>query len=42
MGIEHELMVWLDAGAPQRTLRLLFSRGPGSDFSERDVAVCSR
>lgn len=39
MGIEHELMVWLDAGAPQRTLRLLFSRGPGSDFSERDVAV---
>lgn len=39
MEIEHELMVWLDAGAPQRTLRLLFSRGPGSDFSERDVAV---
>ena len=38
-GIEHELMVCLDAGAPQRTVRLLFNRGPGSDFSERDVAV---
>lgn len=39
LGIEHELMVCLDAGGPQRTLRLLFARGPGSDFSERDVAV---
>jgi DNA-binding CsgD family transcriptional regulator len=38
-GIEHELMVCLDAGRPRRTLRLLFVRGPGSDFSERDVAV---
>jgi DNA-binding CsgD family transcriptional regulator len=39
LGIEHELMVCLDAGRPQRTLRLLFARGAGSDFSERDVAV---
>jgi DNA-binding CsgD family transcriptional regulator len=39
MGVERELMVWLDAGGPQRTLRLLFSRGPGADFSPRDVAV---
>jgi|tagenome__1003787_1003787.scaffolds.fasta_scaffold20598830_1 DNA-binding CsgD family transcriptional regulator len=38
-GVEHELMVVLEAGGPQRTLRLLFSRGPGSDFSDRDVAV---
>ncbi len=38
-GVEHELMVCLDAGGPQRTLRLLFGRGPGSDFAERDVAV---
>jgi DNA-binding CsgD family transcriptional regulator len=38
-GIEHELMVVLEAGGPQRTLRLLFTRGPGSGFSDRDVAV---
>ncbi len=38
-GIEHELILALDAGAPQRTLRLLFFRGPGADFSPRDVAV---
>jgi hypothetical protein len=38
-GVEHELMVVLEAGGPQRTLRLLFARGPGSDFSDRDVAV---
>jgi DNA-binding CsgD family transcriptional regulator len=38
-GIEHEMMLCLDAGGPQRTLRLLFNRGPGSDFSDRDVAV---
>ncbi len=38
-GLEHEIMVCLDAGGPQRTLRLLFARGPGSDFTERDVAV---
>lgn len=39
VGAEHELFVALDAGGPQRTLRLLFVRGPGSDFSERDLAV---
>ena len=38
-GIEHEMMLALSAGAPQRTLRLLFFRGPGLDFSARDVAV---
>jgi DNA-binding NarL/FixJ family response regulator len=32
-------MVVLDAGAPQRTLRLLFNRSGGSDFSQRDIAV---
>ena len=37
--VKHELMVVLDAGAPQRTLRLLFNRAGGSDFSQRDVAV---
>ena len=37
--IDHELILALDAGAPQRTLRLLFFRGPGADFSARDVAV---
>ncbi len=39
LGIEHELMLCIDTGAPQRTLRLLFSRGPGLDFSWRDVAL---
>jgi len=39
LGIQHEMMVCLDAGSPQRTLRLLFSRGPGADFSQRDVDV---
>ena len=38
-GLEHDMMVCLDAGLPQRTLRLLFWRGPGSAFSDRDVAV---
>lgn len=38
-GVEHEIRVCLDAGGPQRTLRLLFTRGPGSDFTDRDVAV---
>jgi DNA-binding CsgD family transcriptional regulator len=37
--VKHELMVVLDAGAPQRTLRLLFNRAGGSDFSQRDIAV---
>jgi DNA-binding CsgD family transcriptional regulator len=40
-GIEHELMVCLPAGpgwtaGPGRTLRLVFVRGPGPDFSGRD------
>jgi len=40
-GIEHELMVCLPAGpgwtaGPGRTLRLVFFRGPGPDFSDRD------
>jgi DNA-binding CsgD family transcriptional regulator len=39
LGVEHELMVALDAGGPMRTLRILFVRGKGSDFSERDLAV---
>jgi DNA-binding CsgD family transcriptional regulator len=35
----HEVMVVLDGGAAQRTVRLLFNRGPGRNFSERDVTV---
>jgi DNA-binding CsgD family transcriptional regulator len=38
-GLEHELRLCLDTGTPQRTVRLLFTRGPGSDFSDRDLAV---
>ena len=38
-GSQHELFVCLDGGAPQRTVRLLFDRACGTDFSERDVAV---
>lgn len=38
-GIDYEMILALHAGAPQRTLRLLFFRGPGIDFSARDVAV---
>jgi len=37
-GIEHELMLCLP-GAPGRTVRLMFARGPGPDFSERDRAI---
>jgi DNA-binding CsgD family transcriptional regulator len=33
--IEHEMMLCLPAG-PGRTVRLIFSRGAGADFSERD------
>jgi DNA-binding CsgD family transcriptional regulator len=41
---EHELMACLPAGSgwtagPGRTVRLLFWRGAGSDFSERDRAL---
>jgi DNA-binding CsgD family transcriptional regulator len=39
-GFEHELMVVLPAG-PGRTVRLLFTRGPGSNFSERDRTLLS-
>lgn len=39
LGLEHDIMVCLAAGAPQRTLRMLFFRGPGADFSDRDIAV---
>jgi len=34
-GIEHELMVCLPAG-PGRSVRLIFFRGAGADFTERD------
>ncbi len=39
LGVEHEIVLCIDGGSPQRTVRLLFTRGPGSDFSDRDVAV---
>jgi DNA-binding CsgD family transcriptional regulator len=39
IGVEHEIVLCLDGGSPQRTVRLLFTRGPGSDFSDRDLAV---
>ncbi|MGN6175858.1 MAG: hypothetical protein ACTHPS_23350 [Streptosporangiaceae bacterium] len=43
-GVEHQLALCLPAGpgrlaGPGQTVRLLFSRGPGLDFSERDRAV---
>jgi DNA-binding CsgD family transcriptional regulator len=43
-GLEHELQLCLPAGpgrpaGPGQTVRLLASRGPGLDFSERDRAV---
>lgn len=34
--VEHEMMMVLPDGGPGRTLRLLFSRGRGSGFTERD------
>jgi DNA-binding CsgD family transcriptional regulator len=39
LGVAHGIMVTLEAGAPQRTLRLWFERGHGQDFSDRDVAL---
>ena len=39
LGVEREMMVCLPAGAPGRTLRLLFVRGAGRDFTERDRSV---
>jgi DNA-binding NarL/FixJ family response regulator len=40
LGIEHEIMLCLP-GSPGQTVRMVFFRGPGSDFSERDRAVLS-
>jgi DNA-binding CsgD family transcriptional regulator len=37
-GFEHELMLCFP-GAPGRTVRLMFFRGPGREFSERDRAL---
>jgi len=37
-GFEHELMLCLQGG-PGRTVRLMFLRGPGQEFSERDRAL---
>jgi DNA-binding CsgD family transcriptional regulator len=37
-GQEHEMLVCLPAG-PMHTIRLIFWRGPGPDFSERDRAL---
>jgi DNA-binding CsgD family transcriptional regulator len=37
-GVEHELKLWLPA--PPRHARFFeFNRGPGSDFSDREVAL---
>ena len=43
-GLEHELLLFLPAGpgaaaGPGRTVRLIFYREPGPDFSERDRAL---
>jgi DNA-binding CsgD family transcriptional regulator len=38
LGLEHEMLACLPGG-PMRTVRLLFWRGPGPDFSERDRAL---
>ena len=43
-GSEHELILFLPEGTlrttgPGRTVRLMFTRGPGPDFSERDRAM---
>jgi DNA-binding CsgD family transcriptional regulator len=43
-GLDHELLLFLPAGpgpaaGPGRTLRLIFYREPGPDFSERDRAL---
>ena len=43
-GLDHELMLFLPAGpgsatGPSRTVRLIFYREPGPDFSERDRAL---
>jgi DNA-binding CsgD family transcriptional regulator len=38
LGLEHEMLLCLPAG-PMRSIRLLFWRGPGADFSDRDRAL---
>jgi DNA-binding CsgD family transcriptional regulator len=38
-GFEHEMMVCLPSGPASRTLRLLFWRGKGPDFTERERAL---
>jgi DNA-binding CsgD family transcriptional regulator len=43
-GLDHELLLFLPAGrgptaGPGETVRLIFYRGPGPDFSERDRAL---
>jgi DNA-binding CsgD family transcriptional regulator len=37
-GVEHELKLWLPA-PPRHSRCFEFNRGPGSDFSDRDVAL---
>jgi DNA-binding CsgD family transcriptional regulator len=44
LGLEHDLMLTLPAAPgpaldPHQTVRLLFTRGPGPDFTERDRAL---
>ncbi len=39
LGVEHEIMLCLPAGGAGRTLRLLFIRGSGPDFTERDRSL---
>jgi DNA-binding CsgD family transcriptional regulator len=40
LGAEHEIMICLP-GPPGQTVRLVFFRGPGSDFTERDRGILS-
>lgn len=39
LGVERELRVSLPAGAPRRTVRVVFLRGGGPDFSDRERAL---
>jgi DNA-binding CsgD family transcriptional regulator len=39
MGSQHGIFLCLSGGAPGRTVRLLFDRGPGPDFTERHLAI---
>lgn len=38
-GLEHEIMVCLPSGVAGRTVRFLFCRGKGPDFTERERAL---